>query len=145
MTCCSLGGLTAKLHAKVGNETLIYNESPDAAHPSETYGIELAPQQVDVGQFHFDVPQDAEPKWLAVYDTATSASASAATSPAHYDIGDIDLTKDEPQGPQPQEIPALHYEYLNMTAWERAYELFAQESKARVSEQEFVSKSQQNH
>jgi hypothetical protein len=35
----------------------------------------------------------------------------------------VDLTEVAPQGPRPQEILALQYEYFNMTAWKQAYEL----------------------
>ena len=38
----------------------------------------------------------------------------------------------------PEEILALQSEYFNMTDFERVYDLYAQESKDRVSEQVFV-------
>jgi hypothetical protein len=119
-----------------------YEESDAAAHPSESFGMELAPRQVELSQFIFDVPQDVEPELLAVNSSGSYATATA--SPNAEEIGVIDLTKEDPQGPQPQEILGLMYEYYNMTAWEQAYELYAQESKARVSEQVFVSQNQQD-
>jgi hypothetical protein len=143
------------LTVKTGNGRLAIEHSDAAYHPSMGYGnMEVAPRHFEVGQFIFDVLQDAQPKLLTVYDLGTPESASASASasasyespaPQDYDIGAIDLTKGEPQGPQPQEILALQYEYYNMTAWAQAYELFAQETKSRVSEQAFVSKSQQDH
>ncbi len=57
----------------------------------------------------------------------------------YFDVGVVDLTGSDPQGARPEEILALQYEYGNMTAWVPAYELFAQESKDRVSEQAYVS------
>jgi hypothetical protein len=50
----------------------------------------------------------------------------------------VDLRESDPQGPRPEEILALQSEYFNMTDFERAYDLYAQESKDRVSEQAFV-------
>ena len=50
----------------------------------------------------------------------------------------VDLRESNPQGPRPEEILALQSEYFNMTDFERAYDLYAQESKDRVSEQVFV-------
>jgi hypothetical protein len=51
----------------------------------------------------------------------------------------VDLRESDPQGPRPEEILALQFEYINMTDFERVYDLFAQESKDRVSEQDYVS------
>jgi hypothetical protein len=135
--------LRAALHVKAGDKTEVYEESDAAAHPSESYGMELAPRQVELSQFLFDVPQDVEPEVLAVNNTGSYATATA--SPSAEEIGVIDLTQEEPQGPQPQEVLALQYQYYNMTAWKQVYELFAQESKARVSEQVFVSQNQQDY
>jgi hypothetical protein len=90
-----------------------------------------------VSQFIFDVPTDVEPELLTVNEEPTIATS--------YEVGAVDLTSEDPQGPRPEEIFALQLEYYNLTAWEQAYELFAQESKARVSKQVFVSKNQEDH
>jgi hypothetical protein len=83
-----------------------------------------------VSQFIFDVPPDVEPELLAVTDEPTVSSS--------LDVGVVDLRESDPQGPRPQEILALQYEYFNMTDFERVYDLYAQESKDRVSEQVFM-------
>jgi hypothetical protein len=49
----------------------------------------------------------------------------------------VDLTERDPLGPRPEETLALQYEYGNMEEWERAYDLFAQESKDRVSLEQY--------
>lgn len=126
--------LSAMLHVKVGNKTEVYEESDAAAHPSDTYGMELAPRQVETSQFIFDVPQDVEPELLAVN---SGSYATATASPGAEEVGVIDLTEEDPQGPQPQEILALQYEYSNMTAWEQVYELFSEESKEQVSLEQY--------
>ena len=89
-----------------------------------------------VSQFIFDVPTDVEPELLVVTEEPQMDTV--------YDVGTIDLTENEPQGPRPEEIYALQMEYYNMADYERAYELFAQETKARVSEQVFTSENQQD-
>ena len=86
---------------------------------------EIPPRQMRVSQFIFDVPTDVDPELVAVTDEPTITSS--------FDVGVVDLTENEPQGPRPQEIVALMNEYINMTAWEQAYELYSEESKARVS------------
>ncbi len=85
---------------------------------------EIPPRQMRVSQFIFDVPTDVYPQLVAVTDEPTITTS--------FDVGMVDLTENEPQGPQPQEIVALVNEYINMTAWEQAYDLYAQESKDRV-------------
>lgn len=137
--------LSAQLHVKAEDQVEIYKESDVVAHPSETYGMELPPRQLEVGQFIFDVPQDVKPELLAVNGSSdASAPTSATASPGAEEIGGIDLTKEEPQGPQPQEIFALQHEYYNMTAWEQAYAFFARETKAQVSEQVYLDQNQKD-
>jgi hypothetical protein len=87
-----------------------------------------------VSQFIFDVPTDVEPELLAVSEESPAASS--------LNVGVVDLRESDPQGPGPEEILALQFEYHNMADYERAYELFAQESKARVSEQVYTSLNQ---
>jgi hypothetical protein len=89
-----------------------------------------------LSQFIFDVPTDVEPELLVVTEEPQIATV--------YDVGTIDLTEDEPQGPRPEEVFALQIEYFNMTAYEQGYDLLAQESKARVPEQVFVSMNQED-
>jgi hypothetical protein len=127
----------AQLHLNAGGNTKVYEESAAVAHPSESLGMQLAPREVELSQFIFEVPREADPEVLAV--STGSSYASAKASPGGEEVGVIDLTKEDPKGPRPQEVLALQHEYYNMTAWERAYELFAQESKDRVPKRLFVS------
>src|SRR5215210_5913394 len=55
------------------------------------------------------------------------------------EAGAVKLTREDPQGPRPEEILALQYEFGNMSEWEEAYNLFAQESKERVSLEQYRS------
>lgn len=125
-----------RLHAKVGDTVEVYEQSDEIEPGGHSLGPtlamdEVAPRQMRVSQFIFDVPDDADPGLVAVTDEPTIASS--------FDVGVVDLTESDPRGARPEEILALQYEYGNMTAWEAAYELFAQESKDRVSEQAYVS------
>ena len=49
----------------------------------------------------------------------------------------MDLTRQDSLGLSAEEVLALQYEYLNMTAWKQAYELFAEESKREVSLEQY--------
>jgi hypothetical protein len=84
------------------------------------------------GQFIFDVPVDVEPRLVAVlYEDGLEEIRGEA--------GVVDLTREDSQGPRPEEILALQYELGNMYEWEEAYDLFAQESQDRVSRGQYVS------
>jgi len=108
-----------------------YETSEEAEHPdSGDFGFELAPDQMSVGMFIFDVPTDAEPGSISVGE---GYQGNFDAPP----VG-IDLTEGEPRGPEPDEILALQYEYANMAAWDEAYALYADESKALVSEEQFT-------
>jgi hypothetical protein len=90
-----------------------------------------------LGQFIFDVPVEVEPELLiGLYEDEIDEPRGEA--------GNVDLTEAEPTGPGPDEILALQYQYFNMSEYEQAYEWYASESKARVSEQTFVSKNEQS-
>lgn len=127
--------LGARLFVRAGSETEVYEEAEQPAHPRTAItmgGPELRPRELLLGQFIFDVPTDVQPETLAVlYEDEIEEPRGEA--------GSIDLTNEEPQGPRPQEILALQYEYGNMTAWAQSYDLFAPESKAIISEQAYIS------
>ena len=130
----------ARLHVRAGDRVEVYDESNQIA-PPHRFDPELAledipPRQMLVSQFIFDVPTDVEPELLAVTDGPTIYSSQ--------DVGVVDLRENAPQGPRPEEIYALQMEYYNMLNYKRAYDLFAQESKARVSEQTFASKNERD-
>ena len=126
--------LGARLFVKAGNEVEVYEETDQVSHPYSgaiVGGPELGPRQMLLGQFIFDVPTDVEPETVAVlYEDETEEARGEA--------GAVDLTEEDPQGPRPEEVLALQYEYGNMNAWEQAYELFAQESKNEVSQEDYV-------
>ncbi len=127
--------LGARLFVRAGSETEVYEAAEQPAHPRTAItmgGPELGPRELLLGQFIFDVPTDVQPETLAVlYEDEIEEPRGEA--------GSIDLTNEEPQGPRPQEILALQYEYGNMTAWAQSYDLFAPESKAIISEQAYIS------
>ena len=89
-----------------------------------------------VSQFIFDVPTDVEPELVAVNNQPTINT--------YEDVGVVDLTESDSLGPRPEEILALQYEYTNMTAWEQAYDLFAQESKERVSLEQYAKRNEED-
>jgi hypothetical protein len=127
--------LGATLHVTIPDgKTEIYEES-EVTHPYSGAiwgGPELAPRGLLLGQFIFDVPVEVEPEFLiGLYQDDMDEPRGEA--------GNVDLTEEEPTGPGPDEIYALQMEYFNMGEYDREYALFAQESKDRVSEQEFVS------
>jgi hypothetical protein len=130
-----------QLHVRAGDKTEVYEETEEVTPPHHSVtGLpidDLPPRQMVVSQFIFDVPTDVEPELVAVSDQPTIATV--------LDVGVVDLRGEEPQGPRPEEILALQYEYTNMTAWERAYDLFAQESKDRVPRETYVSVIQRDN
>ena len=131
--------LVAMLRARVGGETGVYEESEDVMHPRSSPGaLELAPGQLGTGQFIFDVPASADPEQVAV---------AFEDDPEHPggEAGAVDLTRRNPLGPSAEETLALQYEYLNMTAWERAYELFAEESKREVTLEQYQTYMDSGH
>ena len=124
------------LHAATGdNEEEVYEQDDQITTGGrispERQMDEIPPRQMRVSQFVFDVPTDADPELVVVTDEPTIGSSS--------EVGGIDLTNSDPQGPRPKETLALQYEYNNMTAFEQAYELFAQETKDRVPVQTYAS------
>src|SRR5215208_4846763 len=131
----------AQLHARAGEKVEVYDQTSEVNPPHRIGGPQLAlddipPRGMVVSQFIFDVPTDVEPELLAVTDQPTIYSSQ--------DVGVVDLRDDEPQGPRPEEIYALQLEYNNMGEYERDYALFAQESKARVSEQVYTSRNRRD-
>jgi hypothetical protein len=120
-------------------KTEIYDQTDVVTPPHRgapnLYLDDIPPRGMLVSQFISDVPTDVDPELLVVTEEPQIATV--------YDVGTIDLTEDDPQGPRPEEVFALQMEYVNVTAYEQAYELYAQESKARVPEQVFVSKNQE--
>lgn len=139
MTNTSPESVTANLGARLfvgtGSGTEVYEEAENPVHPRTGQvigGPELSPREMLLGQFIFDVPTDVEPETLAVlYEDEIEEPRGEA--------GNVDLTNEEPQGPRPEEILALQYEYGNMTAWSQAYDFFAPESQAIISEQAYAS------
>ena len=123
--------LGAMLRARAGGEAEVYEESRDVMHPrSSPDALELAPGQMGTGQFIFDVPAEADTESVTVLlDEDPGAPGEEA--------GTVDLNRRDPLELSAEEILALQYEYLNMTAWKRAYELFAEESKREVSLEEY--------
>jgi hypothetical protein len=123
--------LGAMLHAEAGSKTEVYEESRDVMHPKSGFGIlELAPGEMGTGQFIFDVPTDVDPEWVKVlFENGPEQSGGEA--------GVVDLARRDPLGLRAEEVLALQYEYLNMTAWKQAYELFAEESKREVSLEQY--------
>lgn len=120
--------LSAHLNTEAG-ET--YLESEDAEHPnSGGFGIELPPRGVTVGQFIFDVPTDVEPSSILA---GIGFHGEFDSQPAQVDLTQADLP-----GAGPEEALALQYEYINMFAWEEAYNLFDSRSKALVSLPQYV-------
>jgi hypothetical protein len=127
------------LHAEAGGESEVFEESEDVMHPkSGPNTLELAPGQMGTGQFIFDVPASADPEQVTV---------ALGDDPEHPGggAGAVDLTRRNPLGPSAEEILALQYEYLNMTAWERAYELFAEESKREVTLEQYQTYMDSGH
>jgi hypothetical protein len=128
--------LSAKLHVKgADGKTEVYQETDDF-QPPRARNKDIVRDGMRLSQFIFDVPKEVEPELLAVAEEATTATGSADF---RYALEVVDLRESDPQGPTPEEILALQNEYFNMTDFERAYDLYAQESKDRVSEQVFVS------
>src|SRR5918995_1602569 len=122
--------LSAQLHVKgADGKTEVYQETDDFPPPHAL--ADIAPHGLRLSQFIFDVPTEVEPELLAVAEEATTATGSA-------ELEVVDLRESDPQGPRPEEILALQNEYFNMTDFERVYDLYAQETKDRVSEQVFV-------
>src|SRR5215204_6881716 len=80
--------------------------------------------------------REVEPELLAVAEERATATDSA-------EVRVVDLRESDPQGPRPEEILALQYEYFNMADYERVYDLFAQEFKDRVPEWVFVGYNRQ--
>jgi hypothetical protein len=121
----------AQLHAANGE---VFDQTPEVSPPHRIDPVlavdDIPPRGMIVSQFIFDVPSDVVPELLTITNEPTLTRS--------LDVGAVDLTSENPQGPSPEEILALQYEYANMTAWKQAYELFAQESQARVSEQEYA-------
>ena len=124
--------LSARLHVKGADGKIEVYEQTDDVRPPHSLE-DIAPQGLRLAQFIFDVPKEVEPEWVAVAQEATMATGS------EEEVWVVDLRESDPQGPRPEEILALQYEYFNMADYERAYDLYAQESKDRVSEQVFVS------
>src|SRR5918995_1839286 len=123
--------LSAKLHVKgADGKTEVYEET-DAFPPPRARNKDIVRDGMRLSQFIFDVPTEVEPELLAVAEEYTTTTGSA-------ELEVVDLRESDPQGPRPEEILALQNEYFNMTDFERAYDLYAQESKDRVSEQVFV-------
>jgi hypothetical protein len=122
--------LGARLHARAGSETEVYEESREVMHPKSGPGaLELAPGEMGTGQFIFDVPTDADPELVTVL------LENGPEQPGK-EAGVVGLAQDS-RGPGAEEILALQYEYLNMTAWKQAYGLFAEESKREVSLEQY--------
>lgn len=110
-----------------------YQEADAPKNPQSGYtGLELAPRELGIGQLIFDVPEDVEPVRLnlSVEDASGQPTGQGAT---------VDLTRQDPQGPSPEEILALYYTYGNMGAYAQQYALFSYESKQRITEEQFVS------
>lgn len=132
--------LGALLHVRADDKVEVYDESDQVTHPYSggiIGGPELAPRQVLLGQFIFDVPTDVEPELVAVlYEDEMEEPRGEA--------GAVNLTEKDPQGARPEEILALQWQYNNMLEWEEIYELHAQESKDRVPRETFVSALQQD-
>jgi hypothetical protein len=132
--------LGARLFVEAGSKVEIYEETDAVAHPRSggmIGGPEIGPRGLLLGQFIFDVPVDVEPETLAVLfqDDIEEARGEA---------GNVDLTEEDTQGLRPEEVLALQFEYNNMTVYEQAYELFAQETKDRVSGQKYVAGQKEN-
>jgi hypothetical protein len=127
--------LEGRLHVRAGHKIEVYEESDRVVHPYSGLlvgGPELAPRVVLLGQFIFDVPTDVEPELVAVlYQDEMGDPRGEA--------GAVKLTEEDPQGPRPEEILALQYEFGNMSEWEEAYNLFTQESKELVSLEQYRS------
>jgi hypothetical protein len=118
--------LSAQLHVKgADGKTEVYEETEDFP-PPRARNKDIVRYGMRLSQFIFDVPTEVEPELLAVAEEVTA------------ELGVVDLKESDPQGPSPEEILALQAEYFNMTDFERAYDLYAQQSKDRVSEQAFV-------
>ena len=134
------GPTFCQLHVQASDGKTEVYEQTDAVTPPHrsspnTALDDIPPHGMVLSQFIFDVPTDVEPELLAVTEEPTLYSSQ--------DVGVVDLRDDNPQGPRPQEILALQYEYYNMGEYERDYELYTQESKDRVSEQLYVSSIRQ--
>jgi hypothetical protein len=122
--------LTGSLETEGGEA---YPEAETPKNPNSGYaGLELAPRQLGTGQFIFDVPQDVEPVRLDVGIKYASGQLTGEGAT-------VDLTRQDPQGPTPEEIMALGYTYINMGAWGEFYALLADESKQLVPEKQFVA------
>jgi hypothetical protein len=127
--------LEGRLHVRAGDKVEVYGESVQVVHPHSEGtigGPELAPREMLLGQFIFYVPTDVEPELVDVlYQDEMDEPRGEA--------GAVKLVEEDPQGPKPEEILALQYEFGNMSEWEEAYKLFARESKERVSLEQYKS------
>ena len=118
-----------------------FEESDDAFHPNALLdeisgGFELQPRGLELGQFVFDVPTDAEPTTLTT--GYTNLGDSAASAGGISQAGDVDLTRRDEPGAPPEEVLALGYEYTNMQSWDLSYDLYADGSEDSVSEELFT-------
>ena len=123
-----------------------FEESDDAFHPNALLdgfsgGFELQPRGLELGQFVFDVPADAEP--VALTAGYTNLSDSPASAGGTSQAGDVDLTRQAEPGSPPEEVLALQYEYLNMQAWDLAYELFAKQTEDLITETRYTEVNEQ--
>ncbi|MBA2691491.1 MAG: hypothetical protein H0U65_03225 [Rubrobacter sp.] len=103
-----------------------YEEAEDANHPPTLFGMSLPPRGVGVGQLVFDVPQDVGPAVINV----------ALTDDVYEPTGEgarIDLNEGNLRDATPQEMMALYYEYGNMQAWGKTYEMFDSASQEQVA------------
>jgi hypothetical protein len=121
-------------------KTEVYDQT-DAVTPPHRgapnlYLDDIPPRGMLLSQFIFDVPTDVKPELLVVTEEPQIATVN--------DVGTIEVTEDDPQGARPEEILALQFEYYNMGYYEKDYELFAQETQDRVSEQVYVSKNRED-
>jgi hypothetical protein len=127
--------LEGTLRVRAGDKVEVYEESDQVVHPHSggiIGGPELAPREVLLGQFIFYVPTEMEPELVAVLREDEMEEPRG-------EAGAVKLTEEDPQGPRPEEILALQYEFGNMSEWEEAYNLFARESKERVSLEQYRS------
>jgi hypothetical protein len=87
----------------------------------------LQPRELGLGCFVFDVPSDVEAE--SVWVQFRHGNLAPET---------FDLTRAD-SAAEADEILALQYEYLNCGYFSLAYDLFASESKAQFSEEQYVT------
>ena len=114
--------ITHDLEATLAAGGQFFESSQEVQHP-RSWATELAPNDVMVAAFVFDVPRDAKPESLTI----------------GANIGYFDLTRANLEKVAPEEILALSWEYVNMGDAQLAYELYSTDAQAQVTQEQYAA------